>query len=299
MMRPDHHDPNAQDMKPWKRYCFHKFTMSSCFEKDVREMQSLDVLNRMGCDGEIDDMLRIRVHEAESDEEIFTSVAWIRAFNINEPIYAKLFHEFYSTYEFDEVCVDDELQTKKIIKFRLGGRANSLTLLEFARRLGLYQAVELEEDGFNVYFEGGRLGMIRVLTEDVVRSLSTQVYCRDLDSTTLRDLIDSDGKLIPEDPEPGVPRVGIPRRPRASMQDLYGRMGRVEIRHDAIERMEYRQSYYWDRYHGVFEHMAGVYSAPLQGAYNPHGYAQPQYDQYYQQYQPPPPQYQQQQDDDK
>ncbi|GJR81219.1 hypothetical protein Tco_0152004 [Tanacetum coccineum] len=363
----------------------------------------------MGCDGEIDDMLRIRVQEAESEEEIFTSVAWIRAFNINEPIYAELCHEFYSTYEFDEVCADDELQSKKIIRFRLGGRAHSLTLLEFARRLGLYQAVELEEDGFNVYFEGGlrsddnfnatdywlsisreeNLGLsrshtstirnpilrvihkmityglcqrttgydkvqkndlwllsmfdarhqngyanvawviakwmkrkgagtqkesqiccgqfisklarkCRVLTEDVVRSLSAPIYCRDLDTTTLRDLIDSDGKLIPEDPQPGVPRVGIPRPPRASMQDLYDRMGRMEIRQDAIERMEYRQSYHWDRYHGVFEHMAGVYSVPLQGAYNPPGYAQPQYDQYYQQYPPSPPQYQpqQQQDDD-
>ncbi|GKA26102.1 zf-CCHC domain-containing protein, partial [Tanacetum coccineum] len=208
----------------------------------------------------------------------------------------------------------------------------SLNLLEFARRLGLYQAVELEEDGFNVYFEGGLhnddnfnaqdywlsisrednlslsrsytstirrpilrliykmitydlcqrttgydkvqkndlwlLSMFdarhqnRVLTEDVVRSLSASVYCRDLDSITLRDLIDYDGKLIPEDPQPGVPRVGIPRPPRASMQDLYDRM--------------------------VFEHMAGVYSVPLQGAYNPPGYAQPQYDQYYQQYQPSP-----------
>ncbi|GKB35632.1 hypothetical protein Tco_0880574 [Tanacetum coccineum] len=112
----------------------------------------------------------------------------------------------------------------------------------------------------------------RVLTEDVVRSLSALIYCRDLDTTTLRDLIDSDGKLIPEDPQPGVPRVGIPRPPRASMQDLYDRMGRMEIRQDAIERMEYRQSYHWDRYHGVFEHMAGVYSVPLQGAYNPPGY---------------------------
>ncbi|GJZ86629.1 hypothetical protein Tco_0658239 [Tanacetum coccineum] len=42
----------------------------------------------------------------------------------------------------------------------------------------------------------------------------------------------------------GVPRVGIPRPPRASMQDLYDRMGRMEIRQDAIERMEYRQSYH-------------------------------------------------------
>ncbi|GJX73250.1 retrotransposon ORF1 [Tanacetum coccineum] len=290
-----------------------------------------DVLDRMDCDGEIDDMLRIR---------------------------------------FDEVCVDDELQTKKIIKFRLGGRANSLTLLEFARRLGLYQALSISQEHnlslsrihtsttwrlilrlihkmityglyqrttgyekvqkndlwllsmFDARHQNGyanvawvivkwmkrkRVGTqkesqiccgqfilklsrkCRVLTKDVVRSLSTPVYCRDLDSTTLRDLIDSDGKLIPEDPESGMPRVGIPRRPRASMQDLYGRMGRVEIRQDAIERMEYRQSYYWDMYHGVFEHMVGVYSVPLQGAYNPPGYAQPQYDQYYQQYQPLPP----------
>ncbi|GKC03668.1 hypothetical protein Tco_0995278 [Tanacetum coccineum] len=158
MMRPDHYDPNAQDMKLWKRYCFHKFTTSFCYGKDVTEIQSLvnwDVLNRMGCDGEIEDLLRIRLHEARSDEEIFTSVAWIRAFNINEPIYAELCHEFYSTYEFDEVCADDELQTKKIIKSRLGGHAHNLTLLEFARRLGLYQAVELEEEGFNVYFKGG------------------------------------------------------------------------------------------------------------------------------------------------
>ncbi|GKD44235.1 hypothetical protein Tco_1268880, partial [Tanacetum coccineum] len=66
----------------------------------------------------------------------------------------------------------------------------------------------------------------------------------------------------------------------------------MEIRQEAIERMSYRQSYHWDRYIGVFKHMAGVYSVPLQGAYNPPGYAQPQYDQYYQQYPPQPPQYQ-------
>ncbi|GKB54300.1 retrotransposon ORF1 [Tanacetum coccineum] len=288
-----HHDPNALDnMKPWKR---------------------------MGCDGEIEDMLRIGLREAGSDEEIFTLVACIRAFNINELIYAKLCHEFYSTYEFDKVCANDELQTKKIIKFRLGGRAHNLTLLEFARSLGLYQAVELEDEGFNVYFEGGlrsdehfnaqeywlsisqeeNLGLSRSHTSTIKNLiLKTPKWVReyglvdykmdeeernwhsernlnllDLDTTTLRDLIDSEGKLIPEDPQPGVPRVGIPRPPRASMQDLY---------------------------QGVFEHMAGVYSVPLQGTYNLPGYAQPQYDQYYQQYPPPPPRYppQYQQQDD-
>ncbi|GKA83825.1 hypothetical protein Tco_0805420 [Tanacetum coccineum] len=130
---------------------------SSQSKRSRNETVEEDVLNRMGCDGEIDDMLGIWVQEAESEEEIFTSVAWIRAFNINELIYVELCHEFYSTYEFDKVCADDELQSKKIIRFRLGGRAHSLTLLEFARRLGLYQAVELEEDGFNVYFKGGEV----------------------------------------------------------------------------------------------------------------------------------------------
>ncbi|GJS09136.1 gag protease polyprotein [Tanacetum coccineum] len=59
--------------------------------------------------------------KAGNYEEIFTSVAWVRAFNINEPVYSKLCHEFYSTYEFDEVCVNDELKTKKKIKFHRHG----------------------------------------------------------------------------------------------------------------------------------------------------------------------------------
>nr|GEV09394.1 retrovirus-related Pol polyprotein from transposon TNT 1-94 [Tanacetum cinerariifolium] len=149
MMKPNHQDPNAlNNMKPWKKYCFHKFTMNFFYEKVVAKKLKWD-------EGEINDMLRIRLCEARSDEEIFTSIVWIRAFNIIKRIHTELCHEFYLTYEFDKVCVDDGLQTKKIIKFRLGGRAHSLTLLEFAHRLGLYQAAELDDDGFNVYFEGG------------------------------------------------------------------------------------------------------------------------------------------------
>ncbi|GKD35744.1 hypothetical protein Tco_1251253 [Tanacetum coccineum] len=205
----------------------------------------------MRCDGEIDEMLRIKLHEAGSNEGIFTSMVWIRAFNINELIYLELCHEFYSTYEFDEVYVDDELQTKKIIKFRLGGHAHSLTLLEFACRLGLYHAEELNEEGFNVYFQGGLCSdehfnaqeywKARVLSDVVLRSLSASIYCRDLDTTTLRELIDSEGRLILEDLQPGVPRVTIPRPPRTLMQDWYERMGSMEIRQGAIERMAYRE----------------------------------------------------------
>nr|GEV56166.1 hypothetical protein [Tanacetum cinerariifolium] len=55
------------------------------------------------------------------------------------------------------------------------------------------------------------------LSDEVLRSLSVLIYYRELDMTTLRELIYSKGRLIPEDPQPGVPRVGIPRPSRASM----------------------------------------------------------------------------------
>ncbi|GJW97131.1 hypothetical protein Tco_0178939 [Tanacetum coccineum] len=99
-----------------------------------------ELLYGLECGDEIDEMLRIKLREPVNNEELFVSVAWVRAFNINEPIYSELCHKFYSTYKFNEVCEDDELMSKKIISFRLGGRAHNLTLLEFARRLGLYQA---------------------------------------------------------------------------------------------------------------------------------------------------------------
>ncbi|GJU30966.1 hypothetical protein Tco_1174555 [Tanacetum coccineum] len=259
--------------------------------------------------------------------------AWVRALNIREPIYPELCHEFYATYEFDEVCAGDELQ-----------------------KLGLYHAEELEEDDFDIYFQGGlrsdenlnareywerisidrdlhlsrssitsvRFPVLRVLhkmityglcqrttgyekiqkndlwllsmfedrhqngytnvawviakwmkrkgarsqkdsqiccgqfiskiakksnvlTKEIVRTLSTPVYYRDLDRTTLRELIDSEDRLIPDILDDDVKRVATQRAPRvqkASMQDLYEHMCSMEIRQEAIKRMEYRQSYH-------------------------------------------------------
>ncbi|GKA98019.1 hypothetical protein Tco_0825913 [Tanacetum coccineum] len=216
------------------------------------------------------------------------------------------------------------------IKFGLGGRAHSLNLLEFAQRLGLYQATELDEDRFNVYFEGGlrsdehfnvqeywlsisreenlslsrshaltiRYPILRVLHKMITYGLFQRTIGYDkiqkndlwllsmfdsrhqngyanaawlisrwmkrkgaatqkesqicyLDTTTLRELINSKSRLIPKDPQLSVLRVSIPRPPRPSMQDLYK------------YQMEFRAQW------------AGVYSVPLQGAYNPLGYAQP------------------------
>ncbi|GJS49162.1 zinc finger, CCHC-type containing protein [Tanacetum coccineum] len=255
------------------------------------------LLHKIGCGDKIDQMLKISLKEAQSDEDIFFSVAWVRAFNIREPIYTELCSEFYATYEFDEVYADDELQSKKIISFRLGGRAHSLTLLEFARRLGLYHAEELEEEGFDTYFQGGlrsdenfnareyweRISIDRDL--HLSRSSITSVRFPILILLSLFEDRHQNGyanmawviaKLMKRKGSGSQKDSQIccaPRVQRASMQDLYERMDSMKIRQEVIERMEYKHAYHWDRYQGVFEHMAGVYSVPLQGAYNPPSYA--------------------------
>nr|GEV00624.1 hypothetical protein [Tanacetum cinerariifolium] len=234
------------------------FHVTNVPEFDKEDFTSQKV--RMGCDEEINEILRIKLRKAGSNEEIFTFVAWIRAFTINEPIYSELCHEIYLTHEFDKVCVDDELQTKKIIKFKLGVHAHSLTLLEFARRLRLYHADELDEEGFDVYFQGSFRSeehfnaqeyWLSISREDnlslsrshaftiwnpvlrVVHKMITYGLCQrttgDFDTTTLRELINSEGRLILKDPQAGVHRVAIPRPPRASMQDLYDRMCSMKI----------------------------------------------------------------------
>ncbi|GJX69639.1 hypothetical protein Tco_0305366 [Tanacetum coccineum] len=54
----------------------------------------------------------------------------------------------------------------------------------------------------------------RVLTEETIHSLSTLVYCIDLDRTTLRELINSEDRLIPDIPIDDVPRVAAQRAPK-------------------------------------------------------------------------------------
>ncbi|GKA22859.1 ribonuclease H-like domain-containing protein [Tanacetum coccineum] len=90
--------------------------------------------------------------------QMFTMNSWNGEVAVEKQslvITLELCRKFYATYKFDEVCADDELQSKKIISFKLRRRAYNLTLLEFARRLGLYHAEELEEEIFDTYFQGG------------------------------------------------------------------------------------------------------------------------------------------------
>ncbi|GJW42723.1 hypothetical protein Tco_0071522 [Tanacetum coccineum] len=214
----------------------------------------------MGCAKTIEEMLEIKVIEVGGNEEVFSSEAWRRAFDINEPIYMELCHEFFSTFESNE---------------------------EFSRHLGLYKREEILEEGFEVYFQGGLRDdnyfdaneyWTKISTEDQLRltigydkiqrnepwllsmfedrnreryANVAWVIARSLDATNLRELIGPVGKLIAEDPTPEILMFSIPRPPRPSLQYLTDRMGHME-------------------------HMDGHYEVQLDGDYAPPSYDEQQ-----------------------
>ncbi|GJY50458.1 hypothetical protein Tco_0441305 [Tanacetum coccineum] len=86
-----------------------------------------------------------------------------------------------------------------------------------------------------------------ILSDEVLNGLTAPTYCRQLDSNTLRELIGSNRRLIPDDIAP-----------------------------TKIKRMTRRQSYHLDRYAGVLEHLARHYGVTLLGAYDPPSYFEQQ-----------------------
>lgn len=134
-----------------------KALLSRLVTKDIYSPSIVDwaLLKNLGCGEEIEEMLEIRLIEAEGEEELFVSEAWKRAFNIQEVIYKELCQEFFSSYQMDEDVSQEDICTKRILKFRLGGSAHQLSLVEFARFLGLYRFKELNEEGFEIYFQKG------------------------------------------------------------------------------------------------------------------------------------------------
>ncbi|GKB27136.1 hypothetical protein Tco_0866537 [Tanacetum coccineum] len=243
----------------------------------------------------------INLKEAQSDEEIFVSVSWVKAFSIHEPIYPELCHKFYATYEFDEVCADDELQSKKIMSFRLRGRAHSLTLLEFARRLGLYHADELEEEGFDTYFQGGlrsdenfnareyweRISLdpglhlsrssITSVRFPILRVLHKMITYRLCQRTTGYEKIQRNDLWLLSMFEDRHQNGDLDR---TTLRELISSEDRLipNILVDDVPRVAAQRA--------------------LRGAYNPPGYAKPQYDQYYQHYYPHQPPQQQHDDEE-
>ncbi|GJV34606.1 hypothetical protein Tco_1395006, partial [Tanacetum coccineum] len=224
-----------------------------------------NILNTLGCDNAIEDMLEVKVNEMGSDEVLFTSEAW---------------------------KFDDKLITKKAIKLGLCGQDYAMSILDFAKRLGLYTGVEIQDYRFETYFIGGlrndddfnadqywlnisseealtffrssvktiaendhiwitkRLG---ILSDEVLNGLNAPTYCRTLDANALKELIGSNGRLIPKEIIPTIPKVVTPRVLHPTTSDMYDKIGQLETRIGDIERMMCRQSNHSDRYARVLE----------------------------------------------
>nr|GEU63419.1 hypothetical protein [Tanacetum cinerariifolium] len=86
--------------------------------------------------------------------------------------------------------------------------------------------------------------------QDVKNPFKKNMFGRKLtlDSNIVRELVDSNGRLIPKGIAHSIPRVPTPRTPRPTTSDLYDKISQFETRVGEIKRMTRRQSYHSDIY---------------------------------------------------
>ncbi|GJS73221.1 hypothetical protein Tco_0706062 [Tanacetum coccineum] len=196
--------------------------------------------------------------------------------------------------EFDEEVTDEELITKKMIKFRLGGRGHSLSLLEFARHLGMYTSVEIREEGFEVYFQGGLTNddyfnanyyWLSISSEDELRlSRSSTQTIRSPIMRALAKFVSRLAKKMQLLTDEVLDGLSAPIYYRSldatTLRELIGPKERLiaEDPEPGVSRiaMPRPHLYHTDRHAGIFEYMVGHYGVPLAGAYAPPGYDEEQ-----------------------
>ncbi|GJY79905.1 hypothetical protein Tco_0492656 [Tanacetum coccineum] len=163
----------------------------------------------------IKEMLEIKVYEMGGQEEVFS---------------LKLG---------DALMTDNELITKKVIKFRLGGRGGLRSDEDFNAKDN-WLSISSEE---NLHLSRSLALTIRSPILKVLQKMITYgVGCPDLrrtfDATNLIDHIDSNGKFnCLSTQAPRSTTVANAQTARPSIQDLYDRMGNMEIRQGVIKRI--------------------------------------------------------------
>ncbi|GJT85086.1 hypothetical protein Tco_1066803 [Tanacetum coccineum] len=80
-------------------------------------------------------------------QEVFTSQAWRRLFDIRGPLVYELILEFFSTFRFGEAVID--LDTARALQFHLGGSRRRMRWREFILALGLHTAEEMQTIGIS------------------------------------------------------------------------------------------------------------------------------------------------------
>ncbi|KAM0065064.1 hypothetical protein Hdeb2414_s0003g00110401 [Helianthus debilis subsp. tardiflorus] len=90
-----------------------------------------------------DTLKKLNLHHRARD---VMGPVWLRFFSIKHPQYRELCLEFLSTYEFQTPCTD--YSYARSITFRMAGVERSCSLIEFAKRMGLYTDTEMKTDVF-------------------------------------------------------------------------------------------------------------------------------------------------------
>nr|GEV76115.1 hypothetical protein [Tanacetum cinerariifolium] len=88
-------------------------------------------------------------HRDAQGQEVFTSQAWRRLFDIKGPLVHELILEFFNTFRFEEVVLD--LDTTGVLQFELGGARHRLSLRQFILALGLHTTEEMKTVRFGAY----------------------------------------------------------------------------------------------------------------------------------------------------
>nr|GFA21007.1 hypothetical protein [Tanacetum cinerariifolium] len=167
------------------------------------------------------------------------------------------------------------------LKNRLCGKAYAMSILDFSKRLVQSIGVHDDEAGSS----SSRPKRARI-TENVEEALmwhglhefllwgnrNMTLKNRTLDANILRELIDSNRRLIPEEIAPSIPRVATPKAPRPTTSDLYDKISQLVTQLGEIKRMTHRQSYHSGIYPGILGHIASHYGFTLHDPYNPPNY---------------------------
>ncbi|GKD89902.1 hypothetical protein Tco_1365409 [Tanacetum coccineum] len=92
------------------------------------------------------------VYTGDEGQELFTSHAWRRLFEIRAPLVREFILEFLNTYRISDTEMG--LDIADTLCFQLGGARCRMTWSQFILALGLYTDEEMAEDGFGAYWLG-------------------------------------------------------------------------------------------------------------------------------------------------
>ncbi|GKB28201.1 hypothetical protein Tco_0867602 [Tanacetum coccineum] len=102
----------------------------------------------------------LRRYEVDEGQELFTSDAWRRLFEIRAPLVQEFILKFLSTCRMSDT--EMRLDVVDNLCFQLGGARRRMTWRQFILGLGLHTDEEIAKDGFGAYW----LGSERVIPDE-------------------------------------------------------------------------------------------------------------------------------------